>query len=35
MRFNLATSGNPKMLAALSNTLDRARQRLKPADSPR
>jgi len=35
MRFNLATSGNPKMLRALAGTLERARQRLKPAESPR
>jgi DNA-binding transcriptional MocR family regulator len=35
MRFNLATSGNPKMLEALEATLGRARQRLKSGDPPR
>jgi DNA-binding transcriptional MocR family regulator len=32
MRFNVATSGNPKMLAALEAALTRARQRLKSGD---
>jgi DNA-binding transcriptional MocR family regulator len=35
MRFNLATTGNPRMLEALEATLARARQRLKADDSPR
>jgi DNA-binding transcriptional MocR family regulator len=35
MRFNVATSGNPRMLAALEATLARTRQRLKSGDPPR
>jgi hypothetical protein len=35
MRFNLATSANPRMLQALEATLDRARQRLKSGEPPR
>jgi DNA-binding transcriptional MocR family regulator len=35
MRFNLATSGNPKMLAALAEALAGGRQRLKIAEAPR
>jgi DNA-binding transcriptional MocR family regulator len=35
MRFNLATSGNPKMLRALAAALAGGRQRLKSADAPR
>ncbi len=35
MRFNVATSGNPRMLAALEATLAHARLRLKSGDPPR
>lgn len=35
MRFNVATSGNPRMLAALETALAHARQRLKSVEPPR
>jgi len=35
MRFNVATSGNPRMLEALESVVSRSRQRLKSAEPPR
>jgi len=35
MRFNIATSGNPRMLEALESALERGRPRLNPGEAPR